>query len=74
MYLDVKVVQNNGVGGWKMVRIKYVCKAVRNCEAQLVANVSGRFTLPKKADSSFQMGLNIKHGRINIITRVSLLS
>ena len=46
--------------------LSVVCEAVRNCKALLVANISGRCKLPRRADNPFKMcsdselGINVE--------------
>ena len=46
---------HNGVWAWTSF-MKYVHEAVRNCKTNLVANVSSRQRLPKRADDPFKLG------------------
>ena len=38
-----------------MSPIKYDCEAVRNCKVHVIANYSGRYRLPKRADNPFKI-------------------
>ena len=39
---------------------KYIQEAVRNCTAHLSSNYGGKYRMPKKAESPFKMGYNLK--------------
>ena len=61
MYLGAKLHKtrlHNELWAWAMNLVKYVCEAVRNYNAHLVANYSDRFRLPRRVENPFKMGYN----------------
>ena len=62
MHLGVKLCKtrlHNGIWAKAMIPVKYIQEAV-SCTVNLVANDSGKFRLPKKAENPFKMGYDSK--------------